>query len=113
MATKSKSAFGARENIAAAKEAGKIDAFDVIYMTNGEIGWLDKDGNTKINTPRTQTEITASCIESDNVISAGMSLDEVLELLAGNILTTLKAETLAEANTYADNAAGATEVIEF
>lgn len=49
MAEKAKHAFGALENIDAALSAGKIDAFDILFVkdANGKpyVGWIDKDGN--------------------------------------------------------------------
>lgn len=111
MATKSKSAFGARENISAALDAGKIDAYDVIYMTNGEIGWVNKDGEVVYNTPRTQEEIIS--FNEDVVIPAGTSLDELVSMLSNTLLSQLKAETLAEANEYADSASGNSAIVEF
>lgn len=83
---KSKHAFGARENIDTAKASGAIDAYDIIYMTNGEIGWLDKDANTVINTPRTQTAIevngvTGLGIKDGESVPAGLTLDDVVKML--------------------------------
>lgn len=53
MATqKAKHAFGALENIDDAISAGKIDAYDILFVkdANGKpyVGWLDKDGNKVI-----------------------------------------------------------------
>lgn len=83
---KSKHAFGSRENIDTAKANGAIDAYDIIYMTNGEIGWLDKNANTVINTPRTQTSIevngvTGLGIKDGDSVPAGITLDDVVKML--------------------------------
>ena len=52
MAEKAKHAFGALENIDAALSAGKIDAFDILFVkdANGKpyVGWIDKEGNKVI-----------------------------------------------------------------
>ena len=49
MAIKAKHAFGALENIESAVQAGKIDAFDILFVKvdSGKpyVGWVDKDGN--------------------------------------------------------------------
>ena len=49
MAEKAKHAFGALENIDAAISAGKIDAYDILFVkdANGKpyVGWIDKEGN--------------------------------------------------------------------
>lgn len=119
MPKKSKSAFGSKENVDAAKEAGKINQFDILYLNNGEIGWLDKDNNTVINTPRTQSEISADCVDtigeaSDNIIPSGQTLDEITALFAKTILPQLKDDTLEIAKAYADSIAGSpVEVVEF
>lgn len=48
---KAKHAFGNTSNIEAAKQANKIDAFDILFLdgdTDPKIGWLDAQGNTVI-----------------------------------------------------------------
>lgn len=81
-----KHAFGAKENIDAAKASGAIDAYDVLHLDNGEIAWIDKDNNTVINTPRTQTDIvvngvTGLGIGNGETISAGATIDEIVKML--------------------------------
>lgn len=81
-----KHAFGSKENIEAAKTSGAIDAYDVLHLSNGEIAWIDKDNNTVMNTPRTQTDIvvngvTELGIEDGAVISAGATIDDVVKML--------------------------------
>lgn len=79
-------AFGAKENIETAKQAGSIDAFDVLHLSNGEMAWLDKDNNTIMHTPRTQTDITVNGVTDlgigdGGVIPAGASIDEIVRML--------------------------------
>lgn len=81
-----KHAFGAKENIETAKESGAIDAYDVLHLTNGEIAWISADGETVINTPRTQTAIsvngvTGLGIGNGETIPAGASIDEIVKML--------------------------------
>lgn len=81
-----KHAFGAKENIETAKESGVIDSFDVLHLTNGEIAWIDKDNNTVINTPRTQTDITVNGVTglgigNGETISAGSTIDDLVRML--------------------------------
>ena len=48
---KSKHAFGAEANIDNALKQGLVDAYDILFLTDGEehkIGWIDKDGNKVI-----------------------------------------------------------------
>lgn len=81
-----KHAFGAKENIEAAKTAGSIDAYDVLHLSNGELAWIDAQGETVINTPRTQTDIvvngvTGLGIGNGETIQAGKSIDEIVKML--------------------------------
>lgn len=46
--SRSKHAFGAEANIDAALAAGTIDAYDVLFLNEGKIGWIDRDGNKVI-----------------------------------------------------------------
>lgn len=44
-------AFGKSSSIEAAKQANKIDAFDILFLdgdTDPKVGWLDASGETKI-----------------------------------------------------------------
>lgn len=45
---KSKHAFGAEANIDKALQDGLIDAYDILFLNEGKIGWIDKDGNKVI-----------------------------------------------------------------
>ena len=81
-----KHAFGSKENIETAKASGTIDAYDVLHLSNGEIAWIDKDNNTVMNTPRTQTDIvvngvTGLGIGNGETIAAGASIDEIVKML--------------------------------
>ena len=86
MANMSKAAFGSKDNIETAKSAGTIDEYDVLYLDNGEIGWIDKNKNTVISTTRTQEDIevngvTGLGIENGGTIPSGKSLDEIVKML--------------------------------
>lgn len=41
---KSRHAFGSEANIQTALSAGAIDAFDILFLSEGKIGWVDKNG---------------------------------------------------------------------
>lgn len=84
--TKSKHAYGSRENIETVKKEGKIDAYDVLFLDNGEIGWINADGETKISTTRTQEPImvngvTGLGVGDQKTIPNGKSLDEIIKML--------------------------------
>ena len=79
-------AFGSKENIETAKAAGTINAYDVLHLSNGETGWIDKEGNTVIATPRTQEAIpvngvTGLGIENGATIAAGTSFDDFVKMV--------------------------------
>ena len=51
MADKARHAFGKSSSIEAAKQANKIDSFDILFLdgdTKPKIGWLDANGETRI-----------------------------------------------------------------
>lgn len=86
MANLSKHAFGKKEDIESAKEAGKIDEFDIIFMDNGEIGWMDKDKNTVINTPRTQKAhklngVSLGALSDGDIVPENTSIDDLVEMI--------------------------------
>lgn len=81
-----KHAFGSKENIETAKAAGTINPYDILHLSNGETGWLDKDGNTVISTPRTQEPITVNGVTGLGIangatIAAGTSLEEFVKMV--------------------------------
>lgn len=46
--TKSRHAFGSEANVDNALTQGLIDEFDILFLSEGKIGWIDKDGNKVI-----------------------------------------------------------------
>ena len=86
MAQTSKHAFGSKANIDAAKAAGTIDANDIMFLDNREIGWIAEDGSTIISTSRTQEAITVNGVSGLGIsngasIPAGTSLESRMALL--------------------------------
>lgn len=86
MAIVTKHAFGSKENIDTAKANGTIDAGDLLFLDNREIGWIDKNGNTVMSTSRTQEDIvvngvTGLGISDGATISAGTSLEEFVKMV--------------------------------
>jgi hypothetical protein len=119
MAIKSKNAFGSKANIETAKTNGMIDEYDILYLDDGEIAWLDKSKNTVINTPRTQEDIVVSSVDSfdetdGNKIAAGKTLEEAIKIVANSVLPKAQEKTLQSAKDYADTVAGGSvDVVEF
>lgn len=86
MAEISKHAFGSKDNVESAKASGAIDAYDVLFLDNHEIGWIAKDGSTVMSTSRTQEAITVNGVTGLGIadgatISAGTSLDEFVKMV--------------------------------
>lgn len=104
MANLSKHAFGSKNNVETAKANGNIDKYDVLFLDNGEVGWIDKNNNTVINTPRTQSDIvvngvTGLGIENGKTISAGATIDDVVKMLVQKAIpATYTKPTLTLAN---------------
>lgn len=104
MANTTKHAFGARENIEAAKAEGKLDAYDMLHLDNGEVGWLDKDGELVIHADRSQRAHTLNgtsigSLNSGDTIPAGVTMDELLVLLTQKAIpATYTKPTIALAN---------------
>lgn len=119
MAIKSKNAFGSKENIETAKASGLVDEYDILYLDNGEIAWLDKSKNTVMNTPRTQEDIVVSCVDSfdetdGNKIASGKTLEEAIKIVANSVLPKAQEKTLQSAKDYADQVSGGSvDVVEF
>ena len=83
---KSRFGFGSKDGIEAAKQVGTIDEYDFLCLDNGEVGWIDSQKNTVINTPRTQKEITVNGVTglgigNNQKIPAGKTLDEIVQML--------------------------------
>ena len=61
---KSKHAFGAEANIDSALQQGIIDAYDILFLNEGKIGWIDKDGNKVIIEDKKQVVTVESLPET-------------------------------------------------
>lgn len=86
MALISKHAFGKKENVETAKSTGAVNAHDILFLENREIGWVDKAGNTVMSTSRTQSDIpvngvTGLGIDNNATIPAGTSFDDLVKML--------------------------------
>lgn len=54
MAKMAKHAFGSEVKVDEALEAGTIDAYDLLFLDEGKVGWIDKNGNKVIAEGKTQ-----------------------------------------------------------
>ena len=124
MATmKAKHAFGNSNSIEAAKQANKIDAFDILFLdgdTDPKIGWLDAQGNTVIVPNKTDlsgveaelaTKANASDVETlESQIATKVDSAEIAELEAK---VAKKADVETVQSMINEATASAIEVVEF
>lgn len=68
--TKSKHAFGSEANIDSALQRGLIDAFDILFLDEGKIGWIDRSGGKVVLEDKEQVVLLESLPEtgSSNII---------------------------------------------
>jgi len=108
MANKAKHAFGALENVDAALSAGKIDAYDILFMkdANGKpyVGWIDKDGQKVV------VDDSAELAALEAEIEAKASAEELAEVDA-KIAEKVDAETVQ--SMIEKHSEAAIEVVEF
>lgn len=128
---KSKHAFGSEANVDSALEQGLIDAYDVLFLSEGKIGWIDKNGE-KVILENKQQVMTVSELPrtgSEEVIYIYMSkmyiwdgTEYVSPTVEGGVdettvdskIDTAVQEVTDAANAYTDNQIDAAlEVVEF
>lgn len=104
MANTTKHAFGSKDNIETAKAAGTLDAYDMLHLDNGEMGWIDKEGKTVIHADRTQKAHTLNgtslgALANGSTIPAGKTLDEIVAMITAKAIpATYTKPTLSLAN---------------
>ena len=130
--TKSKHAFGSEANIDSALQQGLIDAFDILFLDEGKIGWIDKTGNKVVLEDKQQVILldTLPASGSKDVVyiynnhvylwdgSAFVSPSgdgAVSESMVDSKIEAAKTEVLDAAKAYADEqvAASSETVVEF
>lgn len=130
---RSKHAFGSEANVDTALARGLIDAYDVLFLDEGKIGWIDKNGQKVILEDKQQV-ILASSLPStgkqdviyiynnsiriwdgSKFVSPVGEGGGVSESDVDSKISAAKAEMLQEAKTYADDVASSSydTVVEF
>lgn len=56
---KSRHAFGSEANVDTALAQGVIDAYDILFLAEGKIGWINKDGEKVILQDKQQVKVVA------------------------------------------------------
>ena len=112
MSTKSKCAFGAKEDIDTAKSEGTIDNYDLLLLDNGEMGWIDRDGNTVISKDCLKEELVVNGVDGLGVPSGttypiGTPTEQILRAITSKAIpATYTRPTVAIANDSGQAAGG-------
>lgn len=116
---RSKHAFGSEANVDAALASGAIDAYDILFLKEGKIGWIDKDGNKVIVENKQQVVVLEALPETGEegilyiVNSVGYSWDGsefkpisegtgIDETIVDTKIETAKSTMLDDAKAYTD-----------
>lgn len=86
MANKAKHAFGSEKNVDAAIQAGTLDQFDILFLNEGKVGWIDKEGHKVIAEDKTSENIvvngvTGLGVPNGSTIPAGKTINDVVKML--------------------------------
>ncbi len=98
MAERARHAFGSSQNLDDAIQAGKIDAFDILFLDGDidpKIGWLDKDGSPVIM--ESTTEVKGQVAELKTELSTKADAAEV-----NTKINQAVTDTVATAKSYID-----------
>lgn len=107
MANKARHAFGDSSGVEAAIQAGKIDAYDILFLdgdTEPKVGWIDRDGVFRL----VKNEVDLSEIQDEIATKADA---EEIEALETKIASKVDADTVK--NMIEEQASSLIEVIEF
>ena len=131
MAMKAKHAFGSEQNISKALTEGKIDAYDILFLDEKKVGWINKSGEIVIAEPdlsgveaELATKANAADVEASLLTKANASDVESLgsqiatkadatevEELEKEVATKVDAETVQ--SMIEENSKSMVEVVEF
>lgn len=86
MAKMAKHAFGSEAKVDAALAAGTIDAYDILFLDEGKVGWIDKEGHKVIAEDKTTENIVVNGVNglgvpNGSTIPAGKSINDVIKML--------------------------------
>lgn len=107
MADRAKHAFGNLADVQAALEAGKINAYDILFLdgdTEPKVGWIDKNGIFRL------VENETDFSELEAVIATKADAEDV-EALESQIATKVDAETVQ--TMIEEHSESVIEVVEF
>lgn len=86
MAKMAKHAFGSEAKVDEALAAGTIDAYDILFLNEGKVGWIDKEGHKVIAEDKTSENIvvngvTGLGVPNGSTIPAGKTINDVVKML--------------------------------
>lgn len=86
MAKMAKHAFGSEAKVDEALAAGTINAYDILFLNEGKVGWIDKDGHKVIAEDKTSENIvvngvTGLGVPNGSTIPAGKTINDVVKML--------------------------------
>ena len=128
---KSKHAFGSEANVDSALQQGLIDAYDVLFLSEGKIGWINKNGEKVILENKQQVVTVSELPEVGNeeviyIYNAKMYIWDGTEFVSPTVeggvdettvdskIDTAVQEVSDAANAYTDSQIDAAlEVVEF
>lgn len=83
---KSKHAFGSEKDISKALSTGAIDAYDILFLDEGKIGWVDSEGKiTLVGASESEGGITETVVDE----KIGIAVEEAAEYTDNKIETML------------------------
>lgn len=114
MANMAKHAFGSEKNIDSALQAGTIDAYDILFLNEGKVGWIDKNGNKVIAETKTKDDIVVNGVDglgigNGETIPAGKSVDEIIKMLVQKKIPAAYAKPTVSLGNNGGQAAGNVE----
>lgn len=101
--TRSKHAFGSEANVDAALAQGLIDAYDILFLDEKKIGWIDRNGN-KVIVENADPEVLET-LRAEVADKVGMAeLDEKIEKAVQESVETTNAYVDEKVETVVESA---------
>lgn len=83
MANKAKHAFGSEANIDSALANGTLDAYDILFLNEKKIGWIDKNGKKVVLPKSVQVVDELPSTGEENVLYIINSIPQELKYFNG------------------------------
>lgn len=91
---KSRHAFGSEANVDSALEQGLIDAYDILFLEEGKIGWITADGEKVIvDNADELAELEAQLKEQIDTKADAKEVEEKIDTAVSDAVTSVKSYT--------------------